>query len=69
MVMLSQSKEKVLLPSHIARIISEKTHIPVGEIEEKEKEILLHLEDLIHKKIINQNPMVAMVKNAKKPKY
>ena len=55
MVALSQAKEKILLPSHIARIISEKTHIPVGEIEEKEKEILLHLEDLIHKKIINQN--------------
>ena len=55
MVALAQAKEKVLLPRHIARIISEKTHIPVGEVEEKEKEILLHLEDLIHKKIINQN--------------
>jgi len=55
MVLLAQTKEKILLPSHIASIISEKTNIPVGEIESKEREVLLHLEDLIHKRIINQD--------------
>jgi ATP-dependent Clp protease ATP-binding subunit ClpC len=57
-------KQKALLPSHVAHIVSTKTQIPVGEIEEKEKTILLHLEDLIHKKIINQEDAVKEVAGA-----
>jgi len=64
MVYLSQRKERVLLPKHIADIISEKTQIPVGEMETKEKEVLLHLEDLIHKRIINQQEAVKEVSSA-----
>lgn len=63
-VLLSQNKEKILLPQHVAKIVSEKTQIPVGEIESKEKEILLNLEDLIHKKIINQEEAVKEVSGA-----
>ncbi len=57
-IYLSQKKEKVLLPKHIAWIVSQKTNIPVGEMKEKEKEILMNLEDLIHQKIINQEEAV-----------
>ncbi len=63
-VMISVKKageEKVILPQHIAKIISQKTQMPVGAIEEKEKEILLNLEELIHKRIINQNEAVKEV--------
>jgi len=58
MVYLVSEKEPILLPKHIAKIISEKIEIPVGEIEEREKEILLNLEKLIHKRIINQDEAV-----------
>ncbi|MCH7828448.1 ATP-dependent Clp protease ATP-binding subunit [Patescibacteria group bacterium] len=61
MVHISQGKEKILLPKHIAEIISEKTQIPIGEVETKEKEVLLNLEDLIHKRIINQDEGVREV--------
>jgi ATP-dependent Clp protease ATP-binding subunit ClpC len=64
MVYLAQTKEKILLSKHIAKIISEKTQIPVGEIEIKEREILLNLEKLIHQKIINQEEAVKEVSAA-----
>ena len=47
-------REKVVMPHHIAKIISDKTQIPVGKMEFKEKEVLLNLENLIHQRIINQ---------------
>ncbi|MBU4299343.1 ATP-dependent Clp protease ATP-binding subunit [Patescibacteria group bacterium] len=53
-----QQKEKILLPKHIAKVFSEKIQIPVGEIEAKEKEILLKLEELIHQRIVNQEEAV-----------
>jgi len=65
MVYLNQTiKDKVLLPKHIAYIISEKTQIPVGEIEEKERHVLLNLENLIHERIINQQEAVKEVSAA-----
>jgi ATP-dependent Clp protease ATP-binding subunit ClpC len=64
MVYLTQTKEKILLPKHVAKIVSEKTGIPVGEIEIKEREILLNLENLIHQRIINQEEAVKEVSAA-----
>jgi len=63
-VYLAQTKEKILLPKHVAKIVSEKTQIPVGEIEVKEREILLNLENLIHQRIINQEEAVKEVSAA-----
>ena len=57
-------KSKVILPEHVAKIVTEKTKIPVGEIETKEKEVLLNLEKLIHQRIINQNEAVNQVSEA-----
>ncbi len=53
-VYLQTLNEKVLLPHHIAEVISSKTEIPVGKIDVKEKETLLNLENLIHQRIVNQ---------------
>ena len=54
-------KEKVVLPHHIAEIISKKTNIPVGKMEVKEKEVLLNLENLIHARIVNQAEAVSEI--------
>ena len=65
MVYLVQStKDKILLPEHVAKIISEKVQVPVGELELKEKELLLNLEILIHQRIINQEEAVSEVSAA-----
>ena len=60
----SAIREKIVLPKHIAKIITQKTEIPVGEIETKEREVLLNLENLIHQRIINQNQAVKEVSAA-----
>ena len=51
-------REKVVLPHHVSEIISNKTEIPVGKMEVKEKETLLNLENLIHQRIVNQEEAV-----------
>ena len=51
---VQETKDKIILPSHVAKIITKKTQIPVGEMETKEKQVLLNLENLIHQRIINQ---------------
>lgn len=57
-------KEKVVLAKHVAEVITQKTDIPVGQVKEKEREVLLNLEDLIHKRIVNQNEAVEKVATA-----
>lgn len=57
----ANQKEKILSISSIDKIFKEKTQIPVGELEISEKEILLNLEKLIHKRIINQEEAVKEV--------
>ncbi|MDD5606420.1 MAG: ATP-dependent Clp protease ATP-binding subunit [Candidatus Pacebacteria bacterium] len=54
----SYAKEKIILPKHVSKIITRKTEIPVGDLEEKEKNILLNLEELIHQRLINQEQAV-----------
>ena len=49
---------KAVNPSHIAKIISDKTKIPMGKMEFKEKSVLLNLENLIHQRIIGQDDAV-----------
>ena len=57
-VYVQKLKEKVVLPHHIAEIVSKKTNIPVGKMAVKEKEVLLNLENLIHSRIVNQEEAV-----------
>ncbi len=64
MVHLAQTKEKILLPKHVAKIVTERTQVPVGEIEAGEKEVLLNLENLIHQRIIDQEEAVKEVSAA-----
>lgn len=64
MTYLAQTKDKILLGTHVSSLVSQRTHIPVGDLESKEKEVLLNLEDLIHKRIVNQEEAVKEVASA-----
>ena len=64
MVYVSQGGEKIISSEHVSKVVSQKTQIPVGEIEIKEREILLNLENLIHQRIINQEEAVNEVSAA-----
>ncbi|MDD4358736.1 MAG: ATP-dependent Clp protease ATP-binding subunit [Candidatus Pacebacteria bacterium] len=68
-VYANSKKEKIVLDKHVEEIISEKTEIPVGKITADERDTLLNLEDLIHKRIINQveavNEVAASLRRAR----
>jgi len=48
----------------ITELVAEKTNIPLGEIEETEKDKLLHLEDLIHEHVVDQEEAVEAISSA-----
>jgi len=63
-VAVSSERRKIVLESDVEKIISEKTQIPIGETGQKEKEILLNMEKLIHQRIVNQELAVKEVSSA-----
>lgn len=48
----------IVYPNYVYTIVSEKTGIPVGPIDEKEKNILLNLEDRLHERVIGQRDAI-----------
>ncbi|PIR90284.1 hypothetical protein COU05_02615 [bacterium (Candidatus Gribaldobacteria) CG10_big_fil_rev_8_21_14_0_10_37_21] len=58
------TKDQCLNVNHIKKIVSEKTQMPLEDLEEKEKALLLQLEKEIHKGLIDQEEAVKEVANA-----
>jgi len=58
------TKDNVLREEHIKRVVSEKVKIPLDDLESKEKQKLLNLEDLIHTRLVNQTEAVKEVASA-----
>lgn len=58
------SDELTITQDDICNIISEWTKIPVSKITENERERLLKLEDILHKRVIGQNEAVEAVSKA-----
>lgn len=58
------TETNIVLPEHIDMMLSEKTKIPVGKIRSKEKEILLGLEDILHKRVVGQQEAISEISSA-----
>jgi len=58
------NQSKTIGADEIAAVVSKWTGIPVTRINEGEKEKLLHLEDILHKRVIGQNEAVNAVARA-----
>ncbi len=58
------TETNIVLPEHIDNMISEKTKIPVGKIRSKEKEILLDLEEILHKRVVGQEEAINEISSA-----
>lgn len=54
-------KQKLLTASHVEEVISEKYHMPIGDLAKNEKEKLVHLEELLHQRIINQQAAIRAI--------
>ncbi|MDP2951166.1 MAG: ATP-dependent Clp protease ATP-binding subunit [bacterium] len=58
------TKDQCLTVNHVKKIVSEKTQMPLEDLEEKEKTLLLQLEKEIHKDLIDQEEAVKEVADA-----
>jgi ATP-dependent Clp protease ATP-binding subunit ClpC len=56
-----RGKGSLIKGSDIAQLVARKVRIPLGQVEETEKEKLLHLEEIIHQRLINQEEAVKAV--------
>ncbi|NOY35656.1 MAG: ATP-dependent Clp protease ATP-binding subunit [bacterium] len=59
-----QTSDYFVRPEYVDAVISQKTEIPIGRLEEEEKEKLANLEDILHKRIINQNGAINDIASA-----
>ncbi|MGB9779899.1 ATP-dependent Clp protease ATP-binding subunit [Caldanaerobacter sp.] len=60
----SLSEEKSVGPEEIAQVVSMWTGIPVKKLAEEESERLLHLEEILHERVIGQDEAVEAVAKA-----
>lgn len=60
----SLGSETIVLPSHVEKVISQKTKVPVGEILGEEKEKLLHLEEILHQRVVDQEEAIKQISDA-----
>ena len=58
------NEEGVITSEDIAEVVSSWTKIPVTKLTETEKEKLVHLEDILHKRVIGQNEAITAVSKA-----
>ena len=59
-----KTDDNLVTPEHVNKVISIKTEIPVGELEKEEKDKLLNLEDILHKRVVNQNVAIVDISSA-----
>ena len=59
-----KSANKSIGANEIAAVVAKWTGIPVTKITESEKDRLLHLEDILHKRVVGQNEAVSAVAKA-----
>lgn len=60
----TKTADSYLKPEHVDLIISEKTEVPTGAISDNEKQKLANLEEILHKRIVNQEEAVKAVASA-----
>lgn len=60
-----KKRERIrIAPEDIARVLEGRTHAKVGGVGDKERSVLLNLEDTIHERMVNQEQAVGAVANA-----
>jgi ATP-dependent Clp protease ATP-binding subunit ClpC len=62
--LVQRKKGRVVEKEDILSLVGSKTNIPVGEITEVEKQKLMHLEEILHERIVGQEKAVSLISNA-----
>ncbi|MDD4738122.1 MAG: ATP-dependent Clp protease ATP-binding subunit, partial [Candidatus Pacebacteria bacterium] len=55
---------KVVMPEDVHSLVSEKTQVPIGKIKSQEKEVLLDLESILHKRVVGQEEAIREISSA-----
>ncbi len=63
-ILVSQRKQKTVLPGDVEKVIERRTKIPVGEMSEIERKTLLNLEKLLHERIVDQEEAIKEISDA-----
>lgn len=64
MMYASQKNQKIVSPFDAETVVSQKTGIPIGKIKAEEKEKLLNLEELLHRRVVNQEQGIKAISQA-----
>lgn len=56
--------QQILYPEDVEAIVEKRTHIPTMKAQSEEKDKLLHLEDLLHERMIDQEEAVRVIADA-----
>lgn len=64
LVRSQRGKNSIIKGNDLTQLVAQKTRIPLGQVEEAEKDKLLHLEEIIHQRVINQEEAVEAVGDA-----
>lgn len=59
-----KGEKKVVTKEDVAAVLSEKTNVQVSHITEKEADKLLHLEDVMHERIVGQDEAITAIAKA-----
>ncbi|MDP2933372.1 MAG: ATP-dependent Clp protease ATP-binding subunit [bacterium] len=60
----TKARSPVVTASHVEEVVHRKTDIPVGKIALAEKDVLLNLESILHRKVIGQEDAILAISNA-----
>ncbi|MEW5907796.1 MAG: ATP-dependent Clp protease ATP-binding subunit [Patescibacteria group bacterium] len=59
-----KTQDYFVMPNHVDQVLTEKTEVPIGQLESEEKQKLANLEEILHKKIIDQEQAVNDIASA-----
>lgn len=62
--LMAQKKKILVEKEDVWDFVRAKTHVPVGEIEETEREKLMNLEEILHSRVVGQDEAVSLVSSA-----
>jgi ATP-dependent Clp protease ATP-binding subunit ClpC len=63
-VLAQSSRQYAITPSMVDDLITRKVGVPVGKIQTEEKDRLLNLEEIMHRRLVNQNRAVTALTRA-----
>jgi ATP-dependent Clp protease ATP-binding subunit ClpC len=57
-------KKQMITASDVEKIVAERTKVPVGKVEEEEKQKLMNLEEFLHRRIVEQDEAIKAIADA-----